>query len=261
MEKKKHGKLYTKWWFWVILLVIIVIVSFTSIILFAFTLINPDEGLSKLAKSLQEYHKDTMVYQSYDKSIINIDVNFDTQEEALESAKTIGKILGENINGISLFKEIVVNTSTKDGMRGTYVLDIATRELKNEKTEDWVLNNSSIYNKQQEEVNKLKSTKEELEKTKTSLNDEIQKLKEEVVKIKGEPKKYPAGQLTAGTDIPLGKYKIYGGNSNFTVHSSYGDLKVNIILGGSYGVEEYIYTFQQGDKIDARSSFYLVAVE
>ena len=100
-----------------------------------------------------------------------------------------------------------------------------------------------------------------LQSKKDSLNTEIEHLKEDVIKVKGESKTYPAGQLIAGTDVPTGKYKIYGGSSNFIVHSSYGDLKVNIILGENYGVNEYIYTFKQGDKIEARSSFKLVAVE
>lgn len=103
-------------------------------------------------------------------------------------------------------------------------------------------------------VTDLTSQKEKLEK-------DIENLKSDVIKIKGEPKQYPAGQLTAGTDVPTGKYKIYGGNSNFVVYSSYGKLKVNIILGTSIGVDEYIYTFETGDKIKAESSFKLVAVE
>ncbi len=111
-------------------------------------------------------------------------------------------------------------------------------------------------------VDTLKSEKESLESQKKQLETEIDMLKGDIIKLKGEPKTYPAGHLTAGIDIPLGKYKIYGGNSNFVVHSSSGSLKVNIILGsGSFAVNEYIYTFSMGDRIQANSSFKLVAVE
>lgn len=120
-------------------------------------------------------------------------------------------------------------------------------------------------NEKQQELNnqikKLENKQEELSTQKTELEKQIQQLSEKVVKIKGEPKTYPAGHLTVGTDVPTGKYKIYGGSSNFVVRSAYGSLKVNTILGGTYGVNEYIYEFEQGDKIQAESSFKLVAVE
>lgn len=116
---------------------------------------------------------------------------------------------------------------------------------------------NEINNKTKE----LEETKNTLEKEKQSLESQITSLKEEVIKVKGEAKTYPAGYLTAGEDLPTGKYKIYGGSSNFVVYSSSGSLKVNIILGGRYGVDEYIYTFKFGDEVRAESSFKLVAVE
>lgn len=112
-----------------------------------------------------------------------------------------------------------------------------------------------------EQIQELETKQEELSIQKTELESQIQTLSEEVAKAKGEPKNYSAGHLTAGIDVPTGKYKIYGGSSNFVVYSAYGSLKVNIILGGSYGVSEYIYTFEEGDKIEANSAFKLVAVE
>lgn len=101
----------------------------------------------------------------------------------------------------------------------------------------------------------------ELTSNKNSIESEIKKLKEDVIKIKGEAKTYPAGHLTAGIDIPVGRYKIFGGNSNFFVYSSYGNLKVNIILGNEYGVDEYLYTFKDGDKIESNSPFKLIEIE
>lgn len=150
-----------------------------------------------------------------------------------------------------------------------------TEEIDNIKKENLELSKKvdSYYNqikilgkneKQQElnnQIKQLENKQEELSTQKTELENQIQLLSGEVAKVKGEPKAYPAGHLTAGIDVPTGKYKIYGGSSNFVVHSAYGSLKVNIILGGSYGVSEYIYTFEEGDKIEADSSFKLVAVE
>ena len=122
---------------------------------------------------------------------------------------------------------------------------------------------------QEDKITELENKKRDLESKvgsleteKTKLEGEIEQLKGDVIKVKGEPKQYPAGQLVAGTDVPTGKYKISGGNSNFIVHSSSGSLRVNIILGNdSYEVNEYIYKFEYGDKIDAHSSFTLEEVE
>lgn len=100
-----------------------------------------------------------------------------------------------------------------------------------------------------------------LETEKSNLQSTIAKLQGDIVVLKGQPISFPAGYFIAGTDFDVGRYKIYGGSSNFVVHSASGSLRVNIILGGSYGVDEYIYTFSKGDEIEASSSFKLVLVE
>lgn len=106
-----------------------------------------------------------------------------------------------------------------------------------------------------------------LEGKKKKLNNEIKELKKtiknlnaEIVRTKGKARSYPAGHLTAGTDFATGRYKIYGGSSNFIVYSSRGSLEVNIILG-NYGVSEYIYRFSDGDKVEAGSAFKMISVE
>ena len=110
-------------------------------------------------------------------------------------------------------------------------------------------------------IQELKSEQEDLEKDieskkeeKSSLEEEIEKLNGDVITVKGKAKSYPAGQLVAGEDFEAGRYKIYGGSSNFIVYSRYGDLEVNTILG-DWGVDEYVYTFNNGDEIEAHSSF------
>ena len=91
-------------------------------------------------------------------------------------------------------------------------------------------------------IDNLKKEEDSLKNQKQQLENEVNVLKSDIIKLKGEPKTYPAGHLTAGIDIPIGKYKIYGGSSNFVVYSAYGDLNVNIILGSGYSsVNEYIY--------------------
>ena|GEM_PF-6749882 len=102
----------------------------------------------------------------------------------------------------------------------------------------------------------------------TELKDEISglesqrdSLRSDVIKIAGEPKRFPAGHLYAGKDFPADRYRIYNGSSNFAVYSSSGRLQVNIILGGRNGLTEYIYTFSEGDEVQARSAFAMVPVE
>ncbi|MBQ3408946.1 MAG: hypothetical protein IJH12_07075 [Clostridia bacterium] len=115
---------------------------------------------------------------------------------------------------------------------------------------------------QEKYQSELTSKISELEKNKSNLETQVDKLSKDVITLKGAEKSYPAGYLTAGTDFEVGRYKIYGGSSNFIVHSSSGSLRVNIILGhGSYDVSEYLYTFKLGDEIDARSSFKMVPIE
>lgn len=261
--------LIKKWWFWLILLAIVIVIGFTSIILIGFNMINPDENLTNLSKDLQNYYEDITVYQSAGKNTIIIDCCFNSKEDATEKSEKIGEIVGKYIDYLSVYENININMHTKDGIKTNFTIDIETREIKEDREEVWILEDSIAYNEEQNKLKELQTKESELnskisslENKKQTLNTEIEQLNGEIIKLKGEPKAYPAGQLTAGTDLPVGKYKIYGGNSNFVVYSSTGALQVNIILGsGSYNVSEYIYTFKTGDMIKANSSFKLVAVE
>lgn len=112
--------------------------------------------------------------------------------------------------------------------------------------------------------NKLSGEIDDLNGEKTTLQEKLDKLNGDIIKAKGKTKKYPAGYLTAGKDFETGRYKIFGGSSNFVVRSSRDDLRVNIILGNDtkWGeVKEYIYDFDYGDEIDASSSFKMQPVE
>lgn len=257
-----------KWWFWLIILIITIVIGFTAIVLLGYTLINPDKNLSELAKELQEYHENITVYQSAGKNTIIIECVFDNSEDSTEKSEKIGEIIGKHISYLSIYEKVNIDMFIKNGTKTTYSIDIATAQMNEEKTETWILENSLAYHEEQKKVEELQSKQEELnssisslESKKESLNTEIDKLSGEVIKIKGQPKTYPAGHLTVGTDVPSGKYKIYDGKSNFVVYSLYGDLEVNIILGGNYGVQEYIYTFKTGDKIEAGSPFKLIEIQ
>ena len=114
--------------------------------------------------------------------------------------------------------------------------------------------------KQQVGVSQLQGKAASLQSQVDELNGQIAALKEGIVKLSGEPVKYPAGYLYAGKDFAVGRYKIYGGSSNFGVWNAAGRLRVNEILGRN-GVEEYIYTFAEGDEVQAGSSFMMVPVE
>lgn len=140
-------------------------------------------------------------------------------------------------------------------------LEDKNTELESVKEKNKKLSKEEKQKELEDKVSTLESNISNLTTQKQSLQSQIDSINGEVIKIKGQPKTYPAGHLVAGTDVPIGKYKIYDGNSNFVVHSSYGDLEVNIILGGRYGINEYIYTFKTGDKIEANSSFKLVEVQ
>lgn len=260
-NEKKNEKLYKKWWFWVILMIIIAIICITSVIILGFFLINPDKRLSEFAKDLQNYHEDTKVYQSAGKNTILVECYFNKKEEATQNAEEIGKIIGKHLEYLSIYSEVKMNIITDDGMKETLVVDIPTGKIEEEKAETWILEDSDSYIEEKKKIAELETDITSLESKKESLNKEIEDLNQEVIRIKGTPKTYPAGHLITGVDVPVGKYKIYGGNSNFVVRSSSGNLKVNIILGSSYGVNEYIYTFEQGEKIEANSSFSLVEIE
>lgn len=145
--------------------------------------------------------------------------------------------------------------------------------VKKEKTE--IVNNYNNLLKENEELKQTSKQKEindkitalqtqqtSLEKQVSDKNAELENLKSDIIKAKQEPKTYPAGMYTVGQNMPSGRYKVYGGSSNFTVYSASGSLKVNTILGDDkYSTPEYICNFNTGDVVNARSSFKIVEVE
>ena len=143
-------------------------------------------------------------------------------------------------------------------------IQITYRELTDKISE---LQKEEEQKKINNKIQELKDEQKELEteisdkkSEKTSLEKDLEKLNRDIITAKGKAKSYPAGQLVAGKDFEAGRYKIYGGSSNFVVYSLFGELEVNIILG-DWGVEEYVYTFKEGDEIEAGSSFKMQPIE
>ena len=114
--------------------------------------------------------------------------------------------------------------------------------------------------RRESEIYGLESKIEELNAEVETLNSQITELQASIIRIAGESRAFPAGVLYAGTDFEIGRYRIYGGTSNFFVTRG-GHNVVNIILGGGLGVTEYIFTFRNGDAIESRSSFRMVPIE
>lgn len=169
--------------------------------------------------------------------VMNVNANLEIQE-AKQSALDLKD---ENNRIQEQFKELTDRISTLQKEEEQKKINDKIEELKNE---------------QEELETDIKSKKTE----KSSLEKEIEKLNGEVITAKGKTRTYPAGQLVAGEDFEVGRYKIYGGNSNFIVYSRWGDLEVNTILG-DWGVEEYVYTFNEGDEVEAHSSFKMQPIE
>ncbi|WP_276917445.1 hypothetical protein [Aneurinibacillus aneurinilyticus] len=108
-------------------------------------------------------------------------------------------------------------------------------------------------------VSKIDSTNKELQAKQV----ELEKLSNAIVAKKQAPKQLPAGHFTVGKDIEAGRYKVTasGQGSNYVVYDSLGGLKVNAILGGSFGVSEYIVELADGDKIQEEMRVKYTAIE
>lgn len=89
-----------------------------------------------------------------------------------------------------------------------------------------------------------------------SKSAELASLTQRVKEVKSRPTIIPAGHHVVGSYIRAGRYTVTG-SSNFVVHDSSGELKVNTILGGNYGVDSYVCDLDEGDSIRAESRTYL----
>lgn len=117
-------------------------------------------------------------------------------------------------------------------------------------------NNAELFNEVTAYSQDKETYTEKLESLKTEVAEkeaQLKRLTADITAATGNPVKLPAGSFTVGTDIEPGRYKITG-SSNFFLYSASGELKVNIILGGPYGVSSYIYRLRDGDVIECQGS-------
>lgn len=178
-------------------------------------------------------------------------------------------------SAILIIAIVFININANNKLEVEEAISLSLKEENNKIQKEFLEMNNKISDLQRDEekkkindeIEKLKKEQKELQEElqdkkseKSSLEKELKKLNGDILIAKGKAKSYPAGQLVAGEDFDTGRYKIYGGSSNFVVYSRFGDLEVNTILG-DWGVEEYIYTFNEGDEIEAQSSFKMQPIE
>lgn len=102
------------------------------------------------------------------------------------------------------------------------------------------------------QVDTLTSKITELDSSIASKNEELKRIKNTVIATGEAPKTTPAGHFSVGGDIPAGRYKV-SGSSNFVVRDITGKLKVNTILGDSFGYGDYVCNLSSGDQIETSS--------
>ncbi|MFZ3577625.1 hypothetical protein [Virgibacillus sp. DJP39] len=113
---------------------------------------------------------------------------------------------------------------------------------------------------------KLDSQQSKLDKLNSTIKGkqaELDKLEKGIAKKEGEPINLISGEFIVGRDLPPGRYQAtnVGEGSNFVVYSSDGSLKVNTILGESFGYGDYVFWAEDGDLIESAAKVKLIPVQ
>ncbi|WP_312068254.1 hypothetical protein [Exiguobacterium sp.] len=113
-----------------------------------------------------------------------------------------------------------------------------------------------------EDYEKTKDKSKLLEEKISKKEDLLDSLTSKMIYAKSEPITLSPGQYIIGDDVPVNRYRVksIGEGSNFTVHSSGGDLKVNTILGVD-GVNSYIFFGEDGDVLETQADVKLKIIE
>lgn len=130
-------------------------------------------------------------------------------------------------------------------------MDSIIQEVENYKT-----NKNDLEKELNDKKSNITSLDEEIANKENEVSDlqaQLDSLNGDIEEAIGEPIHLPAGNLTVGKDIEPGRYSV-SGESNFIVYSILGDLKVNTILGGSYGVESYVCELETGDEMECHGA-------
>jgi prefoldin subunit 5 len=122
----------------------------------------------------------------------------------------------------------------------------------------------------QSDIEKLESQIDEKQSEIASLDEQIQDKQKELASLEGKiqetgekPIDLPSGTFIVGSDLPANRYKVTTDSSsgNFVVYNSSGKLKVNQILGTSFGETEHIFFAEEGDVIETNMKVKLIPVE
>ncbi|MGG4546245.1 hypothetical protein ABER02_00430 [Rossellomorea marisflavi] len=114
-----------------------------------------------------------------------------------------------------------------------------------------------------EEVRVLDDKIKEKKTKIADLDEDIKSRKGDIKKLDAAPVSLPSGTFIVGKDVKALRYSASsaGQSGNFVVYSSFGDLKVNQILGSDYGVSEHIFFADEGDIIESTMPTVLTPVE
>lgn len=114
-----------------------------------------------------------------------------------------------------------------------------------------------------EEVRVLDDKIKEKKTKIADLDEDIKFRKGDIKKLDAAPVSLPSGTFIVGKDVKALRYSASsaGQSGNFVVYSSFGDLKVNQILGSDYGVSEHIFFADEGDIIESTMPTVLTPVE
>lgn len=194
-------------------------------------------------------------------------------------ALAIGFIIGENsaseeINGEKVkYDDLValIDEKEEELEKMDQQIEDIQKEIESKQSEiEEALKIIENHRMLQSELDEMQSQIESKQSEIASLEEQIQDKQKELVAIEGEikdtgdaPIELPSGTYIVGEDLPAKRYKATTNSSsgNFIVYSSGGDLKVNQILGTSFGEPEHIFFAENGDKIETNIRVKLTPVE
>lgn len=156
-------------------------------------------------------------------------------------------------------------TSTKEKLAAANK-ELASVQTQYKEAKDLIAKREELVKNVQLSQDVQMTMKKEIDQMNEQLNTkkiELERLSNAIVTKKQTPKQLPAGHFTVGKDIEAGRYQVtaVGRGSNFVVRDSIGDLKVNTIIGGGFGVAEYVVELADGDSIEQEMRVKFTSIE
>lgn len=144
--------------------------------------------------------------------------------------------------------------------------EVASKQEEFEEAMKVIENRDSI----QSEIDELQKQLDNKQSEVANLDEQIESKQSELAALEGkiketgeQPIELPSGTFIVGSDLPANRYSVSTSSSsgNFVVRRSGGSLKVNQILGTSYGESEHIFFAEDGDVIETNMPVKLTPVE